>query len=45
MSAAPIPAGYHSVTLDLIVRDASRAMEFSARAFGAMEVLSLLPAG
>lgn len=45
MSAAPIPAGYHSITLDLIVRDASRAMEFSARAFGAREVLRLQAPG
>lgn len=45
MSVAPIPAGYHSVTPYLIVRDASRAMEFYARAFGAREVLRLQAPG
>ena len=38
MSASTPPAGYHSVTPSLVVRDAARAIEFYARAFGAEEV-------
>ncbi len=45
MSVAPIPAGYHTVTPYLIVRDASRAIEFYTRAFGAKEVLRLQSPG
>lgn len=32
------PAGYHTVTPSIIVRDAARAIDFYARAFGAEEV-------
>jgi uncharacterized glyoxalase superfamily protein PhnB len=42
MSASPTPAGYHTVTPALIVRDAARAIEFYQRAFGAEE-LSRMP--
>jgi PhnB protein len=35
----PIPAGYHSVTPYLIVREAARAIAFSREAFGAQEVM------
>ena len=35
----PIPAGYHSVTPYLMVRDAARAMAFYHDAFGATEVM------
>lgn len=35
----PIPAGYHSVTPYLMVRDAARAMAFYRDAFGATEVM------
>jgi PhnB protein len=35
----PIPAGYHSVTPYLMVRDAARAMTFYRDAFGATEVM------
>jgi uncharacterized glyoxalase superfamily protein PhnB len=35
MSASHIPAGYHSLTPAIIVRDAARAIEFYKRAFGA----------
>jgi PhnB protein len=35
----PIPAGYHSVTPYLMVRDAARAIAFYRDAFGAKEVM------
>lgn len=38
MSAKSPPAGYHSVTPSIIVRDAPRAIEFYKRAFGAEEI-------
>ena len=37
----PIPEGYHSVTPYLIVDDASRAIDFYTRAFGATEKFRL----
>ena len=37
MSVKPIPEGYHTLTPFLIVRDASRAIEFYKQAFGAKE--------
>ena len=39
--AEPIPAGYHSVTPYLMVRDAARAIAFYRTAFGAQEVMRL----
>lgn len=42
----PIPADYRAVTPYLIVRDAQRALDFYARAFGAQELLRLpMPGG
>jgi PhnB protein len=38
---APIPAGYHAITPYLIVRDGVRALEFYAKAFGAIELMRL----
>lgn len=38
---SPIPAGYHSVTPYLMVRDAARALTFYREAFGASEVMRL----
>jgi len=38
MSSSKIPAGYHSVTPAIIVRDAAAAIDFYQRAFGAQEV-------
>ena len=35
----PIPAGYHSVTPYLMIRGASRAIDFYRKAFGACEVM------
>jgi PhnB protein len=35
----PVPAGYHSVTPYLMVRDANRALAFYAQAFGARELM------
>jgi PhnB protein len=37
----PVPEGFHSITPYLIVRDATRAIEFYRKAFGAVELLRL----
>ena len=42
MSKSPLPAGYHSVTPALVVRDAAAAIDFYKRAFGAEEVDRML---
>ena len=34
----PVPAGYHTVTPHLVVRDAAKAIDFYAAAFGAEEL-------
>jgi PhnB protein len=41
MAVKPIPQGYHSITPYLIVSDATRAIEFYKRAFGAAELFRL----
>ena len=38
MSSSKQPAGYHTVTPALVVRDANAAIDFYRRAFGASEV-------
>ena len=38
MSSSKLPAGYHTVTPTLVVRDAAAAIDFYERAFGAEEV-------
>src|SRR5262245_60900000 len=38
MSSSKLPAGYHTVTPAIIVRDAAAAIEFYQRAFGAEEL-------
>jgi PhnB protein len=38
-SVKPIPEGYHTATPYLIVKDASQAIEFYKKAFGATEVM------
>jgi uncharacterized glyoxalase superfamily protein PhnB len=38
MTAKQIPAGYHSVTPAIVVRNAAEAIEFYKRAFGAQEL-------
>lgn len=46
MPVSPIPAGYHSVTPYITVRNAARAVEFYTAAFGATEVLRFeMPGG
>ena len=45
MAVAPIPAGYHSVTPYLVLRDAAAAMEFYKKAFGAVELLTGIAVG
>jgi len=37
----PIPKGYHTISPNLIVNDASRAIDFYKRAFGAEEVFRM----
>lgn len=41
MSASPVPAGFHTLTPSLTVRDASAAIEFYRKAFGAVELYRL----
>jgi PhnB protein len=41
MAVKPIPDGYHSVTPYLIVKGASRAIDFYKKAFGATEVMRM----
>jgi uncharacterized glyoxalase superfamily protein PhnB len=38
MSSSKLPAGYHTVTPAIVVRDAAAAIDFYQRAFGAEEV-------
>jgi len=37
MSVKPIPAGHHTVTPYLAIKDAVKALEFYKKAFGATE--------
>jgi len=39
--AIPLPTGVHSVTPNLVVRDAARAIDFYVRVFGAKEITRL----
>lgn len=41
MAVKPIPDGYHSVTPYLALRNASAALEFYKKAFGATELLRM----
>lgn len=41
MTVKAIPAGYHSVTPYLMIKGASKAIEFYKRAFGATEIFRL----
>ena len=41
MAVQPIPAGYHSLTPELIVEGGARLIEFLKRAFDASEVLNV----
>ena len=43
-SVPSTPAGYHTVTAYLIIRDAVAALEFYREAFGAIEVMRLMGA-
>ena len=38
----PIPAGYHTVTASLVIRDAKKAIEFYKQVFGAKELGAML---
>ena len=37
-SIKPIPDGYHTLTPHLVVKDASKAIEFYKKAFGAKKI-------
>ena len=37
-SVSPIPPGFHSVTAHMIIKNAAEAMDFYAKAFGAVEI-------
>ena len=37
----PVPDGYHTVTPHLVVRDAAKALDFYAKAFGAEELFRM----
>ena len=41
MAVNPVPDGYHTVTPYLVVRDASAALDFYAKAFGAKELMRM----
>jgi PhnB protein len=41
----PIPEGFHSITPHVVCKDAVRAIEFYARAFGAEEIFRLTAPG
>ena len=41
MAVNPIPAGYHTVTPYLIVKDAAKALSFYIQAFGAVEIMRM----
>src|SRR4051812_46330290 len=45
MAVKPIPDGYHTVTPYLIVKGASRALEFYKKAFGATELFRMAGPG
>jgi PhnB protein len=42
MSVKPIPAGHHTVTPYMAVKDGVKALEFYKKAFGATEVMKLI---
>lgn len=41
MSVTPIPEGYHSITPYLIIKGASRAIDFYKNVFGAKEIMRM----
>jgi PhnB protein len=41
MSVKPVPEGYHSITPYLIIRGASRAIDYYKEAFGAVEMFRM----
>ena len=41
MAARPVPEGFNTVTPHITVKDASAAIEFYKRAFGAQEILRM----
>jgi PhnB protein len=41
LAVPPIPAGYHSATIYLIVKGGARAIEFYKSAFGAVELMRM----
>ncbi len=45
MAVKPIPDGYHTATLYLIIKDAARAIDFYKKAFGATELMRMADPG
>jgi PhnB protein len=41
MAVSPIPAGHHTVTPHMVLRDAAQAIEFYKKAFGAVEMMRM----
>jgi len=41
MSVQPIPEGFHTITPNIVVKNAEKAIDFFKRAFGADEILRL----
>ena len=41
MTAKPIPAGFHTVTPHIVIRNAARAIDFYKEAFGAKELFRM----
>ena len=41
MAVQPIPAGYHTATIYLIIKGAAKAIEFYKKAFGAVELMRI----
>jgi PhnB protein len=41
MAVSPIPAGHHTVTPHMVLRNAAQAIEFYKKAFGAVEVMRM----
>jgi PhnB protein len=41
MAVSAVPAGYHTVTPYLVIRDAAKAIDFYKKAFGAAEVMRM----
>ena len=41
MAVSPVPAGHHTVTPHMVLRNAAQAIEFYKKAFGAVEMMRM----